>query len=234
MEGKTYVTKGYSDHISIPARGGGYEHGTKNPVNQYAVESKTIERVRGPATGCKDFVGSPSKIELLKEYVYSPTMSSSQISGYDPNHGLNYENSVPPKFLNNRNWTTKTSHFSSPNKYHPSSAVHGYHSAEAHPMQFGPGFAVDGHVRTGNIYGPNKSWQSAGPLLTNHPLTTSTYNINEALGFLEPVNHSSRSEPRQRGVLDELSMRPQPLEPQKRYPRPAFVAKPYNLYKKRY
>ncbi|KAI3779211.1 hypothetical protein L2E82_08818 [Cichorium intybus] len=232
MAGKTYGTKGYSTYTDIPARRGSYDQGPKNPINQYAVETKNVERVRGPAIGYRDFVGSPSKIELLNEYVYSPTMSSSPNAGYDPNHGLNYDNSSPPKFHNDGSWTTKTTHFSNPDKYHPSSPVHGYHLDVAHPIQFGPGAR---EVRTGNTSGTNKSWQSAGPPKTHHPVTTSTSNINKALGFLESVTHSSRSEPRERGVLDELSTRAQPQEPQKRYARPAFVSKPNNnIYKTRY
>ncbi|KAL4574221.1 hypothetical protein LXL04_021047 [Taraxacum kok-saghyz] len=167
MEGKTYVTNGNSTYkgIPFPSQGGGYGHGPKIPSNQYVIETKSIERVRAPDPWSTDFVGSPSKIELLNEYVHSPTMSSSP----NPNYGLNYENSSPPKFHNEGSWPVKNSNFSGPNKYP-----------------------------------------------------------------LETVDHSPRSDPRQRGVLDELSTRAQPQDPQKRYARPAFVGKPNYVYNKRY
>ena len=156
MAGKTYVTKGYSTHTNIPVPQNGYDHGPKNRGNQYT------------AAGLTNFVGSPSKADLLKEYVHAPSLSKTPISS-------------PPKY----------------------------------------------HGRSGNISGSNKSWQSAGPPATNHPLTGPTNNINEALGFLEEsVYYSPRADPRRRGVLDELSTRAQPIEPLRRYARPAFVAKP--------
>ncbi|KAK1415922.1 hypothetical protein QVD17_31710 [Tagetes erecta] len=63
-------------------------------------------------------------------------------------------------------------------------------------------------------------------LAARHPLTTPTNNMNEALGMLEEsVYYSPRADPRRRGVLDDLSTRAQPHEPQRRYARPAFVAK---------
>ncbi|KAI3516439.1 hypothetical protein L1887_15354 [Cichorium endivia] len=229
MAGKTYVTKGYSTYTDIPTRGG-YDQGPHNPVNQYAVQTKTIERVRAPT----NFVGSPSRIELLNEYVHSPTMSSSPNASYFPNTGHNYRNSSPPKFHDEGSWAMKTRDFSSPKKHRPSSPVHGYHSEESHQVHSGPGFVGARQIKTGNNYGPNRSWESSGPPMTNHPLTTSTNNINEALGFLESASHSPRSGPRQRGVLDELSTRAQPLEPQKRYARPAFVAKPNDIYTRHY
>ncbi|KAM0014984.1 hypothetical protein Hdeb2414_s0033g00720461 [Helianthus debilis subsp. tardiflorus] len=210
MANKTYVTKGYSTYTNIPAQRGGYGYGydqdTKHLGNQYVVETRTVERVRAPA----DYVGSPSKAELLKEYVHSPTTMSggpkyapkSHYDDYEPNYGHNYENSSPPI---------------SPNKYTP-----GYFSEDSNRVHSGPGY-----VRTGNVSGPNKAWQVAGPPATHHPLTTSTNNINEALGLLEEsVYYSPRADPRRRGVLDDLSTRAQPLEPQRRYARPAFVAKP--------
>ncbi|CAH1431653.1 unnamed protein product [Lactuca virosa] len=241
MAGKSYVTKGYSTYTDIPARGG-YDHGPRNPVNQYAVQTKTIDRVGAPGAGFTDFVGSPSKMELLNEYVHSPTMSSSPKSpnvGFSPNTGFNYENSSPPKFHNEGNWPMKNRntsspnkyHPSSPNKYHPSSPVHNYHSEEADLVRSGLGFAAR-QIRTGNISGTNKSVQS--PPTTHHSLSTKIDNINEALGLLESMKHSPRSDPRQKGVLDELSTRAQPTEPQKRYARPAFVAKTSDVYRKYY
>ncbi|KAL7589649.1 hypothetical protein Lser_V15G37597 [Lactuca serriola] len=204
MAGKSYVTKGYSTYTDIPTRGG-YDHGPRNPVNQYAVQTKTIERVRAPGVGVTDFVGSPSKMELLNEYVHSPTMSSSPKSpniGFNPNTGFNYENSSPPKFHNEGNWPMKNRDTSSPNKYLPSS--------------------------------PNKYKSVQSPPTTHHALSTKIDNINEALGLLESMKHSPRSDPRQKGVLDELSTRAQPTEPQKRYARPAFVAKTSDVYRKYY
>ncbi|KAL4574218.1 hypothetical protein LXL04_021044 [Taraxacum kok-saghyz] len=229
MASRAYVTKGYSTYTNIPT-GGDYDHRPKN--SEYAVQTNTntSERVRAPGAWSNDLVGSPSKIELLNEYVYSPTMSSSPKTpnaGFGVNNALSYENSSPPKFHYEGSWPMKT------RDYHSSSPIHGYQSEEAHLVQPSHGFA-ETHTRTGNISGTNRSWQSAGPPLTHHPLTTSTDNINEALGFLESVNHSPRSDPRQRGVLDELSTRAQPTEPQQRYARPAFVAKPNDIYRKRY
>ncbi|KAL7590046.1 hypothetical protein Lser_V15G37542 [Lactuca serriola] len=203
MAGITYVTKGYSTYTDIPTQQGGYDHG-----------SNKIDWAHTPTTGYTDFVGSPSKNELLKEYVHSPTKFNS------PNHGFNYENSSSPTFHNEGSWSMK----SSPKKYPHSSPVHGYHSDESHMVQSGPGF-VARQVRTGII---------SGPPMTHHPITTSTNNINEALGFLESMTHSPRSDPRQRGVLDELSIRAQPVEPQKRYARPTFVAKPNDVYRNNY
>ncbi|KAI3696399.1 hypothetical protein L1987_79413 [Smallanthus sonchifolius] len=120
MAGKTYMMKSYSTNTTIPAQRGGYA------VDQ----TKTLERVRAPAAGYTDFVGSPSKLELLNEYVHSPSVS------------------VSPKY----------------DDYKPKSE--------------------------------------------------------------DSVYYSPRADPRRRGVLDDLSMRAQPLEPQRRYARPAFVFKP--------
>ncbi|KAI3779209.1 hypothetical protein L2E82_08813 [Cichorium intybus] len=73
MAGNTYVSKGYSTYTYIPDLQGGYDHGPQNPINQYAVESKTSAMVSGrPAIGYTDYVGSPSKID-----VHSLAMSSS-------------------------------------------------------------------------------------------------------------------------------------------------------------
>ncbi|CAI9262762.1 unnamed protein product [Lactuca saligna] len=221
MAGKSYVTKGYSTYTAIPARGR-YDHGPRNPVNQYA-----------PGAGFTDFVGSPSKMELLNEYVHSPTMSSSPKSpnvGFNPNTGFNYENSSPPKFHNEGNWPMKNRDTSSPNKHLPSSP-NKYHSEETDLVRSGLGFAAR-QIRSGNISGTNKSVQS--PPTTHHSLSTKIDNINEALGLLESMKHSPRSDPRQKGVLDELSTRAQPTEPQKRYARPAFVAKTSDVYRKYY
>lgn len=243
MAGKAYVTKGYSTHTNIPAPQHGYDHGPKNPGNQYVVETKTIKQ--WPASGFTDFVGSPSKAELLEEYVHAPSMSktpkyASPAPGYELNYGLNYDNSSPPKYhgqeafnkaQNQSSWAMKTSDFSTQDKYRPSKPVHGYPSEKARLNHSGPGLEGARHVRTGNISGSNKSWQSAGPPATHHPLTSSTNNINEALGFLEEsVYYSPRADPRRRGVLDDLSTRAQPIEPLRRYARPAFVAKPKDAY----
>ncbi|KAI3816681.1 hypothetical protein L1987_16384 [Smallanthus sonchifolius] len=137
MAGKTYMMKTYSTNTTntIPAQRGGYEHEPKHPVNRYAVETKTLERVRSPAAGYTDFVGSPSKLELLNEYVHSPSVSVS------PNAPKNHYDDYKPKSE-------------------------------------------------------------------------------------DSVYYSPRADPRRRGVLDDLSMRAQPFEPQRRYSRPAFVAKP--------
>ncbi|KAI3730770.1 hypothetical protein L1987_61947 [Smallanthus sonchifolius] len=206
MASKTYVTKGYSTYTNIPAQRGGYDHEPRYLGNQYVVENKTVERARPPAAGYTDYVGSPSKFELLKEYGHSTTMSGGP--KYTPkndyeDYGLNYENSSPPI---------------SPEKH-----GRGYFSEE--PIR-GVN-SVPGYVRTGNISSSNKHWPTAGPPATHHPLTTSTNNINEALGLLEEsVYYAPRADPRRRGVLDDLSTRAQPLEAQSRYARPAFVAKP--------
>ncbi|KAI3817392.1 hypothetical protein L1987_11182 [Smallanthus sonchifolius] len=218
MANKTYVTKGYSTYTNIPAQQGGYDHeprhlGSQYVVeprhlgNQYVAETKTVGRVRAPAAGYTDYVGSPSKIELLKEYGHSPTMSGgnkyapkNHYEDYEPNYGLNYENSSPPI---------------SPEKH-----GRGYFSEEPNRVH-----SVPGYVRTTG--GPNKHWPTAGPPATHHPLTTSTNNINEALGLLEEsVYNPPRADPRRRGVLDDLATRAQPIEAQSRYARPAFVAKP--------
>lgn len=68
----------------------------------------------------------------------------------------------------------------------------------------------------------------------HHPLTTLTDNIKEPSGFQDSVNHSPLLDLHQREVLDELSTRAQLLETEKRYGRPTFVAKPNDIYKKRY
>ncbi|CAH1431644.1 unnamed protein product [Lactuca virosa] len=57
MAGKMYVSKGYSIYTYIPDLHGGYDHGSKDPMNDYIGS------------------GSPSKV-----YVHSPTMSSSSSS----------------------------------------------------------------------------------------------------------------------------------------------------------
>ncbi|KAI3516446.1 hypothetical protein L1887_15361 [Cichorium endivia] len=218
MAGKTYVSKGYSTYTYIPHLHGGYDHGPENPINQYAVDSKTIERVQGrPPVGYTDYVGSPSKVD-----VHSPTITSSPKTGYSPNYWLNYGNSSPPIFNEGSRWTMRTSNISSSNKYYAKSSVHGYHSEEAHAR----------HVRYGDIHSSNKYWQSAGPPMA-HPLTTSTDNIKEALVFLDAVNHSAKMDSHHR-TTDELSTRAQSLEPQKRYAGPAFVAKPHDIYKNRH
>nr|GEV78209.1 DNA-directed RNA polymerase II subunit RPB1-like [Tanacetum cinerariifolium] len=209
MASKTYVTKGYSTYTDIPARRGGYDHGPKISGNEYIVDTKTIEKVHAPGARFKEFAGSPSKVELLKEYVHSPTMSSgpkyapiNHIDDHGPIYGqnyvVNYENLSPPKYQ--RQNTISEPH--SPKKDLFSKPTHDYPS------------------------GTNKSWLSAGPPATHHPLTNPTNNINEALGLLEEsVYYSPRADPRRRGVLDDLSTRAQPIEPQRRYARPAFVSK---------
>ncbi|KAJ9554367.1 hypothetical protein OSB04_018412 [Centaurea solstitialis] len=204
MAGKTtYVTKGYSTYTNIPVPKHVYDHGPKNPDNR-----------RAP-TGFTDFVGSPSKAELLKEYVHSPSMTktpkyASPAPGYEPEYGLDYENSSPPKYHGQDG-------FQKP--------VHGYHSEEARLTHSRSGLEGTRHVRTGNISSSNKSWQIAGPPATHHPLTGPTNDINEALGVLEEsIYYSPRADPRRRGVLDDLSTRAHPVEPLRRYARPAFVA----------
>ncbi|KAI3516443.1 hypothetical protein L1887_15358 [Cichorium endivia] len=210
MAGKAYVSKGYSTYTYIPDIQGGYDHGPKTPIIRYAVESNTVERVQGWPVGYTDYVGSPSKVD-----VHSATMTSSPKAGYSPNYG----NSSPPIFNNEGSrWTMRTSN----NKNYAKSPVNGYHSEQAHAR----------HVRNGNIHSSNKYWQSAGPPMA-HPLTTSTDNIKEAFGFLDAVNHSPKMDPHHR-TTDELSTRAQSLEPQKRYGRPTFVAKPHDIYKKRH
>lgn len=208
MAGTTYVTKAYSTYTNIPGQHGTYDHNPKHSSNQYVVESKTNERVRAPAAGYTDFHGngSPSKVELLKEYVHSPTMSGKPkyapknlYDDYEPSYGRSYENSSPP--------------------ISPDKQAHGYFSEDSNRIRSGPGY-----VRTGNVSSPLATHH---PLTTptSHPLTTPTNNINEALGMLEEsVYYSPRADPRRRGVLDDLSTRAQPLEPQRRYARPAFVA----------
>ncbi|KAJ0865678.1 hypothetical protein HanRHA438_Chr12g0543121 [Helianthus annuus] len=217
MAGKTYVTKGYSTYTNIPAQRGGYAHEPKPPFNPYAVETTTMGRVRAPAAGYTNLLGSPTKGELLKEYVHSPSASVS------PKYGTNYENSSPTI---------------SPDKHSFSSPNRGYFSEESNRIGSGPGLTSLRNVKTGNISGHNKSWQTAGPPATHHPLTTATNNVKEALGLLEDsVYYSPRADPRRRGVLDELSNRAQPLEPQRRYARPTFVAKPNDTryqYRERY
>ncbi|KAL8224484.1 hypothetical protein R6Q57_019959 [Mikania cordata] len=74
MAGKT---KGYSTYTGKPAQRGGYDHEPRVPANLYAVETKTTQRVRAPTGGFKDFVGSLSKAELLKEYVHSQSTPAS-------------------------------------------------------------------------------------------------------------------------------------------------------------
>ncbi|GKB19373.1 hypothetical protein Tco_0853296 [Tanacetum coccineum] len=224
MASKTYVTKGYSTYTDIPARRGGYDHGPKISGNEYMVDTKTIEKVHAPGARFKEFAGSPSKVELLKEYVHSPTMSSgpkyapiNHIDDHGPIYGqnyvVNYENLSPPKYQ--RENTINEAH--SPKKDIFSKPANDYHLS-------GPGL-----VNTNNISGPNKSWLSVGPPATHHPLTNPTNNINEALGLLEEsVYYSPRADPRRRGVLDDLSTRAQPIEPQRRYARPAFFSKHNN------
>ncbi|KAI3733634.1 hypothetical protein L6452_13082 [Arctium lappa] len=246
MAGKTYVTKGYSTHTNIPDLQHGYDHGPKNPGNQYVVETKTIKQyILKPAAEFTDFVGSPSKAELLNEYVHAPSMSktpkyASPAPGFEPNYELNYENSSPPKYHgqealkkspNQSSWPMKTSGFSTQNKYRLSNPVHGYPSEEAHLIHSGPDMEEAKYVQNRNISGPNISWQTAGLPATRHPLTTPSNNINEALGFFEEsIHYSPRADPRRRGVLDDLSTRAQPIEPLKRYARPVFVAKPNDAH----
>ncbi|KAK1419932.1 hypothetical protein QVD17_29376 [Tagetes erecta] len=204
MYGKTNVTKGYPPYTNIPAQRGGYD-------TSYAVENKTktLERVR-------DFVGSPSKVELLKEYVHSPSVSpkfppKNHYEDYEPKkYGLDYENSSEPV---------------GSNKHLFASPTRGYASEGSNKIGSGFGLAGSRIVKNGNFSGLNKSGQTVGPT-TRHPLTTSSNIINEGLGLLEEsVYFSPRADPRRRGVLDDLSTRAQPLEPQKRYALPAFVAK---------
>nr|GEV80300.1 hypothetical protein [Tanacetum cinerariifolium] len=106
------------------------------------------------------------------------------VSGYEdyrPNYRLNYENSAPNKRL--------------------LSPILGYSAQESKQVHSRPGMAGGMHIDTGNMSGPNKSWQSA----THHPLATSTNNIGKALGYIEEsMNHSSGLDLR----------RTRPLEPQ--------------------
>lgn len=114
MAGKTPVTKGYSSYTTIPAPQGDRDNRLKTPVNPYVVETKTPERARAPAAGHTNFYGSPTKFELLREYVYSPTMTSSPTYApenpydYKPNYGLNYGNVNP--LVKNKNVLTPTKH----------------------------------------------------------------------------------------------------------------------------
>nr|GEV78208.1 hypothetical protein [Tanacetum cinerariifolium] len=201
MAGNTYVAKGYSQYNHIPTRQGDYDHGPQYPViNKNVAETKTNKLARASASGYTYLSGTPTKFELLWEYVYAPNM----VSGYEdygPNYGLNYDNSAPNKRL--------------------LGPVLGYSAQEPKQVHSRPGLAGGTHIDTRNISGPNKSWQSAGPPATHHPLTTSTNNIGKALGYVEEsVNHSSG--------LD--SRRTRPLEPQSQYERLYFRAKPANRH----
>ncbi|PWA84003.1 hypothetical protein CTI12_AA162850 [Artemisia annua] len=205
MAGKIYVTRGYSTYTNIPACRGGYDHGPNSPGNEYMVETNTIEKVHAPAARFKEFDGSPSRVELLKDYVHSPTRLSSpkyapinHFDGHGPNYGLNYENVSPPK-------------------YQPQSTIDEAHNANL--------FARPSHDHPS---GTNKSWLSVGPPTTHHPLTNPTNNIDEALGLLEESVYHSRADPRRRGVLDD-STRAQPLEPHSRYANPVFNDVRYNI-----
>ncbi|GJV02959.1 hypothetical protein Tco_1336528 [Tanacetum coccineum] len=182
-KGAIVVAKGYSQYNHIPTRQGDYDHGPQYPIiNKNVAETKTNKWAHASASGYTNLSGTPTKFELLWEYVYAPNM----VSGYEdygPNYGLNYKNSAPNKRL--------------------LSPVLGYSTQESKQVHSRPGLARGTHIDTGNISGPNKSWQSAG----------------KGLGYVEEsVNHSSGLDLR----------RTQPLEPQSQYERLYFRAKPTN------
>ncbi|PWA64025.1 hypothetical protein CTI12_AA351440 [Artemisia annua] len=134
MAGNTYVTKGYSHYNHIPTPQGGYDHGPQNPImNKIVAQTKTNKWAHAPASGYTYLSGTPTKFELLREYVYAPNMVS-RYEDYRPNYGLNYENSTPNKRL--------------------FSPVLGYSTQESKQVHSSRGLAGVTHTGTGNISGP--------------------------------------------------------------------------------
>ncbi|KAL8248507.1 hypothetical protein R6Q59_005376 [Mikania micrantha] len=100
MASKTYVAKGYSAYTNNPTKLAGYDH----THNEYVVNTKTIERIHTLPTD--SYIGSPSKVELLKEYVHSPPVSPVK-------HARGYFSEEPIR-VNSRPGYVKTGHISDP------------------------------------------------------------------------------------------------------------------------
>ncbi|KAD2393670.1 hypothetical protein E3N88_40647 [Mikania micrantha] len=188
MAGKT---KGNSTYTGKAAQRGDYdlEPIVLDLANLYAVETKTTQP-RAPTGEFKDFVGSLSKAEPLKEYVHS--RSKPARPAYAPQNTSPF---VSSPFVSSIPFVIQNNHlFANP----PS----GSFSDEFNRVSSGPGLlAGSRNFMNGRM-----------------PLKTSTYKVNEALGSSEEsVYYLPRADPRRRGMLDDLSTRAQPVEPHKRY-----------------
>ncbi|KAJ9554366.1 hypothetical protein OSB04_018411 [Centaurea solstitialis] len=140
-----------------------------------------------------------------------------------------YQPSSPKQnYPSEETYLARSRNFSGPNKYQPTSPVYNYPSDDDHLIRPGNFSGLDNHHPSlpgqfRHFSGPKNHWQSVGPPMTHHPLTSVTNDINEALGFLEEsMNYSPHSGQLRTRPFDNFHPHPQSIEPEWQYARPTF------------
>ncbi|KAJ0537545.1 hypothetical protein HanHA300_Chr08g0264611 [Helianthus annuus] len=206
------------------------------PTSPNKYGSKSPNKYR-PTSPNKYLPSSPDKYQPTSPSKYRPTSSPYTYPSKEANMKAQtlpgpkkYQPTNPTKYMPaspTHNYALEEEHMnrpqniSGPNKYRATSPVHSFPIKEVQPIRTqglsGPNKNLGvGGGRLGDVSSPNYHWQSAGPPTTRHPLTTSTNNIDEALGFLIE-SYSPRSHLTREGPYDNLSPRAQPNEHNRPY-----------------
>ncbi|MFS7959187.1 hypothetical protein Hanom_Chr08g00687681 [Helianthus anomalus] len=209
------------------------------PTSPNKYGSKSPNKYR-PTSPNKYLPSSPDKYQPTSPSNYRPTSSPytyplkeanmkaqtlSSPKKYQPTNPTKHLPASPTHNYPSEEHMNRPQNIPGPNKYRATSPVHSFPIKEVQPIRTqglsGPNKNLGvGGGRLGDVSSPNYHWQSAGPPTTRHPLTTSTNNIDEALGFLIE-SYSPRSHLTREGPFDNLSPRAQPNEHDRRYARSA-------------